>query len=538
MTPIVAFCAYTGIINTVTALCLGIFILIKSYQIKTNRFFAYFCFSISIWSLFYYLWLSTTHNIVMAEFYLRTLMLPVLVMPATLFDFITSFLKINIPSWIRTFNYLFATCMALFVYTPLFAYDMHPIMNGFLWLKAGPLYHLFLFHFWLLISYGMWQLWTSYKNIQEKSLKKQTLLIFSGLLITFSGGAANYLPWYGFNVPPVTNITVPGYVILITYAILKYQLLDIKIVIKNSLIFSVLASMITILYFGVVYFSENILKITIGYHSPIASLATAVLVAIFFIPAKDFVQSLVEKYIFKATYAQIAEQNERLRRQIMVSERYKTFSEISKSVTVAIRDPLTTLKTYSHFYQSKLDDRAFLEKFGTVLSKEIQKIQDLTDGLSKYSTPEPLSIERTEIYFLINQVLEGLKHQLSNQKINLQHYYDDKASFWLHVDPKQLQQVLTNIILNSFKTMPTGGQLWIGAEKNEETFSIFIKDTGTPIPKDQLDKVFDPFHRYHEENQGLDLAIAFSIIENHGGKILVESGKDSGNEFIIQLPIN
>jgi len=424
----------------------------------------------------------------------------------------------------------------LFVYTPFYAHDMSPFI-GFLWLKPGILFHIILLHFVILVAFSFIFLWNSYKNEQKGDFKRQIKLVLIALGIAFASGSMNYLMWYRVPIPPVANVLVAVYVIIITYAILKYQLLDIKIVIKNSLVYSVLASIITIVYFGVIYLSEHFLKITIGYHSPIASLATAILVAVFFVPVKNFVQSLVEKHIFKATYAQIAEQNDRLRRQIMVSERYKTFSEIAKSVTVAIRDPLTTLKTYSHFYHTKRNDPEFLDKFDLILAKEIQKIQDLTDGLSKYSSPEPLSIERAEIYSLINQILDGLQHQLSTQKISLNRYYDAKASCWLHVDPKQLQQVLTNIVLNSFKTMPDGGQLWIGAEKKDETFSIYVKDTGTPIPKDQLEKVFDPFYRYQEENKGLDLAIAFSIIENHGGKIFVEGGKDSGNEFIIQLPI-
>ena len=111
-------------------------------------------------------------------------------------------------------------------------------------------------------------------------------------------------------------------------------------------------------------------------------------------------------------------------------------------------------------------------------------------------------------------------------------------SVWLHVDRKQLQQAITNIIRHALKTMPDGGRVSVGAEKRDENFMVLIKDTGPAIPKDQLEKIFDPFYRYNEENRGLELAIAFSIIESHGGKISVESAAGSGNEFIIQLPIH
>jgi len=473
----------------------------------------------------------------MSDYFLRVLNLPAFFISPTLFDFVTSFLKKKINIFIRIFNYGFAVCLTFFVFSPYFAYDLHPSMGKFLWFNAGPIFSVYLFEFLVISIYAFWSLWDSFQQSKDKAFRHQLKLILIGLIISYLGGSTNFLPWYNIPIPPVANCTVIGYVVLITYAILKYQLMDIQIIIKNSLVYSVLASLITVLYFMVIYIAEHILKKAIGYHSAFASLATAILVAMFFIPVKNFIQGLIEKYIFKATYSQITEQNDRLRRQLMISERYKTFSEIAKSVTFAIRDPLTTLKTYSYHFKNRMDDKSFLEKFEKVLSKEIQKIQDLTDGLGQYSSPEPLNIQRTEIYAVINTVLEGMQHQLTSQKINLQHYYNENESFWMLIDPKQIQQVVTNILLNSFKTMPNGGQLWVGAEKNDETFSILIKDTGSPIPKDQLEKVFDPFYRYQEENNGLNLAIAFSIIENHGGKIFVESHQDAGNEFTIQLPV-
>ena len=300
MSPLVFFCFLSGVINFITTLSLGIFLLLKSSQIKTNRYFAYFCFSVAFWSFFYFLWLWTPGS-VMAEYYLRTCMIGVFFIPATFLHFVVNFLNRKMSLWFIAFNYALGIISIFFVYTFFYAYGMDKFI-GFWWLQPGPFFHVIILHFALVMSYAFWLLYYyAFHITQEESFKRQIKLVFMAVFIGYISGSMNYLMWYRVPVPPVANALVAAYVLIITYAILKYQLLDIKIVIKNSLVYSILASIITIVYFGMIYFSEHFLKMAIGYHSTVASLATAMVVAVFFIPLKDFIQSLIEKYIFKAT---------------------------------------------------------------------------------------------------------------------------------------------------------------------------------------------------------------------------------------------
>src|SRR3990167_1961819 len=111
------------------------------------------------------------------------------------------------------------------------------------------------------------------------------------------------------------------------------------------------------------------------------------------------------------------------------------------------------------------------------------------------------------------------------------------------VDPNQIQQVFTNIILNAEQAMsesPGHGQLKVQTGiKKKNTIEISFSDDGPGIPKDVIGKVFDPFFTTKEPGKGtgLGLAVAYGIIKEHGGEIHVSSRVEKGTTFVIELPL-
>ena len=109
----------------------------------------------------------------------------------------------------------------------------------------------------------------------------------------------------------------------------------------------------------------------------------------------------------------------------------------------------------------------------------------------------------------------------------------------IQADQKQLEQVLLNLINNSLDAMPNGGELRIEtAAGPEHTASIRIGDTGTGIPPEHLERLFEPMFTTKEIGQGtgLGLSICRAIIEEHGGEIAVKSTLGAGTTFSILLP--
>jgi two-component system phosphate regulon sensor histidine kinase PhoR len=104
----------------------------------------------------------------------------------------------------------------------------------------------------------------------------------------------------------------------------------------------------------------------------------------------------------------------------------------------------------------------------------------------------------------------------------------------------QLQRALWNLVSNAIKFTPTGGRITVISEMIKGNVAIKVKDTGIGIPKDDISGLFSEFHRLNgssnTEGTGLGLFIVKTIVEGHGGSVLVESEVGRGTTFTILLP--
>jgi signal transduction histidine kinase len=111
------------------------------------------------------------------------------------------------------------------------------------------------------------------------------------------------------------------------------------------------------------------------------------------------------------------------------------------------------------------------------------------------------------------------------------------------LDADEIKQVFVNLINNAFSAMPSGGTLTIrcGAEDDgadHPLIVISITDTGHGIPEDHLDKIFDPFFTTRPDGggTGLGLSMSYLVVQNHGGRIEVDSAMGQGSTFRVVLP--
>jgi signal transduction histidine kinase len=105
-------------------------------------------------------------------------------------------------------------------------------------------------------------------------------------------------------------------------------------------------------------------------------------------------------------------------------------------------------------------------------------------------------------------------------------------------DASQLQQALTNLMLNGIQAMPRGGKLRVSMEHSDDEVRIAVQDQGTGIPPEERERIFKAFYTTKEPGKGTGLGLAVSdrIVKDHGGRILVESEVGRGSRFIIILP--
>lgn len=240
-----------------------------------------------------------------------------------------------------------------------------------------------------------------------------------------------------------------------------------------------------------------------------------------------------------------------LTKKIMAqNERVFTLGMMSASLAHEVKNPLIVIMGMLNRLERIMDknNSELIENF-SIIKKEVERIQGIMNRLTEFYKPQPIKKEKRNINDLIRETIKLTQHYLERFK-NVEviaHLSDDIPA--ISYDKGQIQQVLVNLIINAAQSMPNGGKIEIYTSLVEGDVEgsckhayvkIDIKDTGIGIPKENLDKIFQPFFstKPPEEGTGLGLSISKDIIEKHLGKITVESEVAKGTCFTIYLPCN
>lgn len=295
------------LLNAFTALVLGLFVYLKNTRGLINRMFILHSLAIAIWA-FSFSQMAGSQNEVAGLFWSRALHVGAILIPVFLLHFICAFLNIvHAKRKVLIGAYIMAFSMLAFVPTSLFV--LHTVaVVGFQYFvgPAGLQYHLFPLFFFVCTVYAFYLLFKGIKNSQGLR-KNQIKYLFVALLIGYSGGPTGFLPLYNIPMPSWGLYTVSVFAVIVTYAIVKYRLMDINIAIKRGTVYALLAVLATGISIGLILGADRVFAGYPGY-SPI--LATAIILLII-IPVFTYVlpwarlktENAVEKVLYKNKYA-------------------------------------------------------------------------------------------------------------------------------------------------------------------------------------------------------------------------------------------
>lgn len=534
-------------ITSIIVLSLGGLVFFKNTNTKINKIFLIWCISIFIW-LFCYSLVYSTASPNVALTLIRIACSAVMCFSIIFYHFTATFLNIKKEMRFIRPLYLLTFIMIPFeLFTDYFIAGTYKYFFGF-YGKASPFYIYAMLLFFTVMSRPFILLIQAVrdKNMDERRLM-QTKYILAAFAIAYLA-SIDFLPKFGVEIYPVGAMFLLCWVIIMSYAILKHQILDINIVLRKGLIYSLLVATLTIFYLLIIVISENLFENLLGYKSIAISIFLTALIAAFFIPLKNRIQELVDKFFFKGTVAEIAAENKLLRREVTQSEKHKAVAALASGIAHEVRNPLTALKTFYEHFPQKKDDPEFVAKFTHIAGKEIGRIEGLIQQLLDFAKPSPPSFQDTDIHQLIEDTLDLIANKLKSNNIKVHCTLSPKPCT-LKIDSNQIKQALLNIFLNAIDAMPTGGQLTVASlahpERSRrvsrcsplETFVIKITDTGSGIAPEDLKHIFEPFFSKKASGTGLGLAITQSIIQEHGGKLKVTSTVNKGTTFTIELPI-
>jgi Amt family ammonium transporter len=235
---------------------------------------------------------------------------------------------------------------------------------------------------------------------------------------------------------------------------------------------------------------------------------------------------------------------EATQRQLFQAEKLAALGKLSAGIAHEIRNPLTSIKILIYSLADPGASDASREKDLKVIESEIERVNKIIRQFLEFARPRPPSLEAADARKLVAETLALVGYEIESQGIEVERK-DEGALPPVAMDREQIKQVLLNLILNALQAMPGGGKLRIqtalirfgGGEKAAQAVEIRVQDTGGGIPAEIQSRIFEPFFSTKEEGIGLGLSVAQRIVEEHQGRIRMESHGGQGTVFSIALPL-
>ena len=308
---------------------LGIFTYVKNPKQPINRAWAFTSVLISFWSLS--LWgLVRSPTLFEAEVWQTIIDVTAIFIPSSYLYFVLVFVNVSKQKKkIIYFSFFIAAFLSILSFFPLYRVGLAPIMSFNYWIVSGPLYFL-LPLFYIINIYFFFYFLLSFYNKETGLKKKQIKYILFSALIGFSGGATNFFPQL-FGIYPFGNVFIVFYVIVVSYSIIKHQLMDIKFVLRKSSVY--LLSLSTVLLFatGLKY----LFSILVPNTELIDELIIIFVTIIIFPYIREYFSYISNKYFFASLYNPqevIARFSERLSTILEIDKLLESIaSEVNKS---------------------------------------------------------------------------------------------------------------------------------------------------------------------------------------------------------------
>ncbi len=635
-----SFHAAASLFNTVSSLLLGLFVYLQGRKKSANILLALYTVAVASWSFGQFMG-AIVPSYGQGLFWARFHLAGAIFIPVFFVHFVSAFLgrkkdQVILPS------YILGVVIFLVSFTSLFVPSVSTKVGFRYFPDPGPAFVIYSIMFAVLVSRGLYELVRAY--ISSKGLaKNQILQVIIASVIGFSGGSMMFLPVFNVPIFPFGYYLVPLYIVIAIYAFMRHRLLDISIVIRKGLVYSIITLTVTVFYVLVILLLQEGFKVVTGVSSFLAAFSTVLLLAVFLNPFRDRIQRYVDMIFFKSRHdyqkalkslsamirdtfdldellelvarnlkdivkaddvavhlydvrskryvlakgreagteggpvfnlsvkgkpvgmlrlgpklsqdeysqeeldliasvsnqlavsienAMLASDMLEAQRQLMLSDKLATVGTLAATLAHEIKNPLASIKGFSQIIGKaiKEKDEEAISDFSAVVPKQLDRINEMIEKLLRLSRPARPEKRPVSVNSVLDEIVKLLERQCIKSGVRVEKDYEGELV--IDGDANQLTQAFMNIIINSIQAMPGGGELKLKIQ-NSRFKAVEITDKGKGIEREKLEHIFDPFFTTKESGTGLGLAVTKKIIDDHGGKIEIESMPGKGTTFRI-----
>jgi two-component system, NtrC family, sensor kinase len=226
-----------------------------------------------------------------------------------------------------------------------------------------------------------------------------------------------------------------------------------------------------------------------------------------------------------------------LEQQLLEREKLSSIGLLAAGVAHEVNTPLAGISSYAQMLLQQVPENDPKRKLLEKIHAQTVRASGIVNNLLNFSRTGDAQFREVDINRVLDDTLQLLEPQLRNATFQIAPIYGE------HLQPaygsaSKLQQVFMNLILNARDAMPAGGRLTIHTRAVDSSLVIDFRDTGVGIAPENIARIYDPFFTTKEVGQGtgLGLALSYGIIQEHNGRIFVESRPGEGAHFTIKLP--
>ena len=228
----------------------------------------------------------------------------------------------------------------------------------------------------------------------------------------------------------------------------------------------------------------------------------------------------------------------KLEGELRIKDRMAAVGELAAGLAHEIGNPLAAISGSVQMLSSAPNATPSQRKLIDILLKESQRLDRTIKGFLRFARPRERSSQPFDIARLLAENCELLRN---SAEVSDRHRIEvklDPPSASVIADPDQVSQIFWNLARNSLRAMPGGGTLTIVGRLDEEHYRMQVIDTGRGMTEEQRANLFHPFQSFFDGGTGIGMAIVYRIVQEHGGRLDVESRPGGGTTITVELPAN
>lgn len=234
-------------------------------------------------------------------------------------------------------------------------------------------------------------------------------------------------------------------------------------------------------------------------------------------------------------------QEQATRAQLVQADKLSAMGRMAATIAHEINNPLQAIQGCLDLAQTHLQDVEKQQRYLAMAKAEVERLTTIVQRMLDFYRPAKGTRAPIDARAMLEEVIALSGKRLQHSKTAVQTEWEAEATIF-HGVGNQLKQVFLNLVLNATEAMPTGGNLRIcgqNVDKNgQKWLTIAFADSGQGIPRNDLDKIFEPFYTTKSTGTGLGLTVSHNIITNLGGRLTAESVVGQGSTFTVWLPIS